>query len=300
MWAAVLVTTLVSGILFPSFAVMDEVHPGAWAGGWWEKNQLGGHAARAVFLFAFLAWRDAAWRRGWIGALVVGLSLVALSKSATALLSVLVGFGVLASASWMVRGWKRSILFIWLGVSVVSALALTYAVAPGALLALIGRDATLTGRTDIWAQLIDAIRQKPWLGYGYQAFWGVDSEPRYWLQKAVEWLAPSGHNGWLDLAVSLGLIGVGLFALDLVMTLVRATRATAMAPVGVVALGMIAQFLLFSMSESIILFQNSIIWLTYVMVSVKLALDGAGVRSRSSTAFPAKARVQGRTGTLPA
>jgi O-antigen ligase len=137
----------------------------------------------------------------------------------------------------------------------------------------------LTGRTDIWAHLIDAIDQKPWLGYGYQAFWGADSEPRYWLQKAVEWPAPSGHNGWLDLAVSLGLVGAGVFALDLALTLARATRAAAIAPVGVAALGMLAQFLLFSMSESIILFQNSIIWLTYVMVSVKLALDGAGMRS---------------------
>ena len=47
------------------------------------------------------------------------------------------------------------------------------------------------------------------LGYGYLAFWGLDSEPRYWLQKAVDWNAPSGHNGWLDLAISLGLVGGG-------------------------------------------------------------------------------------------
>jgi O-antigen ligase len=80
--------------------------------------------------------------------------------------------------------------------------------APGVLLSLIGRDPTFTGRTDIWDALLQAISHKPLLGYGYLAFWGLDSEPRYWLAQAVDWDAPSGHNGWLDLAISLGIVGV--------------------------------------------------------------------------------------------
>ncbi len=279
MWFAVLAVTLVSGLVAPHFAIMDEVHPGAWSGGWWEKNQLGGHAARAVFLFAFLAWRDVSWRRGWLVASALGLLLVALSTSVTAQLATLIGFAVLASAWWMVRGWRRSILFVWLCGSAVGGFLVAYLVAPGALLGLIGRDASFTGRTDIWTQLFAAIRDRPWLGYGYQAFWAEDSAPRYWLQKAVEWAAPSGHNGWLDLAVSLGLVGATLFAVDFLLAFGRAIRASSAAPVGVFAIGVLAQFLLFSMSESIILVQNTIVWMTYVMVSVKLALDGAGVVS---------------------
>src|SRR5262245_18714054 len=105
------------------------------------------------------------------------------------------------------------------------------------------------------------------------AFWGLDSEPRYWLQKAVAWDAPSAHNGWLDLAVSLGLTSVAIYAIDVVLSAWRAAKLSTVSPVGVFAIGFLAQFMLFAMSESIILAQNSTLWATYVFVSCKLSLE---------------------------
>jgi O-antigen ligase len=159
-----------------------------------------------------------------------------------------------------------------------------YAVAPGLLLGLIGKDETLTGRTDIWVELAAAISQKPALGYGYLAFWGLDSEPRYWLEKAVAWNAPSGHNGWLDLAISLGITGVIVFAIDAVAATGRAVKLSLRSPAGVFAIGFLAQFMLFAMSESIILAQNSILWATYAFVSAKLALEARQSITPESTA----------------
>ena len=49
-WFALMAASFISGIVVPGFGVMHEVHPGAWSGGWSEKNALGGHAARAAFL----------------------------------------------------------------------------------------------------------------------------------------------------------------------------------------------------------------------------------------------------------
>lgn len=274
-WLALCVATLVAGLVAPSFAVDHDTHVGAWTGGWWEKNQLGGHAARAAYLFAFLAWRDAALRKVWIGAFILGVGLVGLSTSATALLGLILGCGVLGLSWQMVKGRQRSLLLVWAGGSTLATLTLVYVMAPGVLLSLIGKDPTLTGRTDIWNELGRAISARPLLGYGYQAFWAPLSEPRYWLQQAVDWAAPSGHNGWLDLAVSLGLVGAALFAVDFLLTIWRAVKASATSPAGVFALGALAQFALFSMSESIILWQNSIIWATYAFISAKLALDAA-------------------------
>lgn len=300
-WLALMAASLISGLLTPGFGVMSETHPGAWSGGWWEKNQLGGHAARATFLFAFLAWRDDAHRRLWGFALVIALALVVLSTSATALLGVLLGLGVLAGASWMLRGKRHGVVLMWAGLSAVGVLAMVYVAAPGVLLGLIGRDATLTGRTDIWAELMRAISERPWLGHGYMAFWAPDSEPRYWLAQAVDWNAPSGHNGWLDLAISLGLVGVLVFAIDLTIALFRAVGQVVDSPVGVFAAGFIAQFLLFAMSESLIAQQNSILWASYVFVSAKLAMDAAERRRvRAGSAphilrdplVPTKARTQ--------
>ena len=298
-WLALMLTSFIAGIVAPGFAVMSEIHPDAWMGGWGEKNALGGHAARASFLFAFLAWRDSNHRRAWMIGLIVALALVVLSRSATSLLGALLGLGVIGAAWWMLKGRRHALALVWAGVAGLGLLVLIYATAPGILLGLIGKDETLTGRTDIWIELAAAIEQKPALGYGYLAFWGLDSEPRYWLEKAVAWNAPSGHNGWLDLAVSLGFIGVALFAIEVAATTWRAARLALRSPAGVFALGFLAQFMLFTMSESIILAQNSILWATFAFVSAKLALGRKSAIVQSQTPQSAAPSV-GPASTAPA
>ncbi len=272
-WFALMAASFVAGIVAPGFAVMHEIHPGAWSGGWGEKNEMGGHAARAAFLFAFLAWRDAPYRKWWGAGLLIALLLVLLSKSATALLGAALGLGVLGAAWWMLKGRRWSLALVWGALCVIGGAMMIYAVAPEVLLGVIGKDATLTGRTDIWVELGAAIEKRPVLGYGYLAFWGLDSEPRYWLGRAVDWNAPSGHNGGLDLAISLGAIGVIVFAIDVTVSAWRAARLSMMSPAGVFAVGFLAQFMLFAMSESIILAQNSVLWATYVFVAGKLAME---------------------------
>jgi O-antigen ligase len=271
-WFLLMAASFIAGLVAPGFARMSEVHVGAWVGGWSEKNALGGHAARASFLLAFLAWRDPAYRRWWIGGALLALVLVIFSSSATALLGAGVGLGMLFAAWWMLKGKHWSLAFVWCGATILGLVVLAYITMPDVLLGLLGKDETLTGRTDIWASLGEAIEERPVLGYGYLAFWGLDSEPRYWLERAVDWNAPSGHNGWLDLAISLGVVGVAIYTIDLVITLWRAGRLSLSSPAGVFALGFLAQFLLFAMSESIIIAQNSILWATYAFVGAKLAL----------------------------
>jgi exopolysaccharide production protein ExoQ len=272
-WFVLMAASLVTGLFAPQFARMNEIHVGAWVGGWSEKNALGGHAARASLLFAFLAWRDASHRKWWAGGVLMTITLLILSSSATALLGAALGLGVLLAAWLMLKGRRWSLAFAWLGVTVGSLVVLAYLTMPDVVLGLLGRDETLTGRTEIWTALGEAAEKKPAFGYGYLAFWGIDSEPRYWLERAVDWDAPSGHNGWLDLAISLGLVGVSIYAIDLAITLWRAARLSMASPAGVFALGFLAQFMLFAMSESIVIAQNSILWATYVFVGAKLALS---------------------------
>lgn len=294
-WFVLMAASFIAGVIAPGFARMDEVHVGAWMGGWSEKNALGGHAARASFLFAFLAWRDRTHRKWWLGGLLISLALVVLSRSATSLLGAMLGLGVIGAAWWMRKGRRWTLALVWAGFTGLALAVLVFIAAPGMVLGLIGKDATLTGRTDIWAELFSAISQKPALGYGYLAFWGLDSEPRYWLERAVDWNAPSGHNGWLDLAISLGLVGVAIYTIDLMTTAWRAGRLSLVSPVGVFAIGFLAQFMLFAMSESIIAAQNSILWVTYVFVGAKLALQ----TSQSMTPLNAAPKV-GAARTAPA
>ena len=272
-WLFMAFVSFVSGVIAPGFAVMDEVHVGAWRGMWWEKNALGGHMARASFLMAFLLIMDRPWRMVWGGGLLLCAALVILSTSKTALLGMLLGFAVLVAGAWMRRGVATTISTIWLGVVVLGGAAMILVFAPEVVFQLLGRDATLTGRTDIWTALMDAISARPWFGYGYAAFWGADSEPAYMVRLATEWLVPTAHNGWIETALSIGLVGLAGFALSFVLFLVRSAILATSDWTGLFALGVVAQFLLFSLSESIALQQNTIVWVTYVAIAAKVALS---------------------------
>lgn len=276
-WLLLAFISLAAGIVAPSFGVMDEIHVGAWRGLWWEKNTMGGHMARAAFLFAFLFLMDRRWRLIWGGGVMLCAVLVLLSTSKTALLGLMLGFGVLAMAAWMRRGPVTTISTVWLGVISVGAFAGVMMFAPELVFQLLGRDATLTGRTDIWAALFDAIAERPWLGYGYAAFWGAESQPAYMVRLATEWLVPTAHNGWLETALSLGLLGMFGLAICYLVMMGRAVMLAFRSWSGVFACGVGLQFLLFSLSESIALQQNAIVWVTFVAVAVKVAMPQRAV-----------------------
>ena len=67
------------------------------------------------------------------------------------------------------------------------------------LLSMLGKDPTLTGRTDIWGYVIPDIYQRPLLGWGYQAFWSTDNPAAWAISNALHWWVPQAHNGMLEI-----------------------------------------------------------------------------------------------------
>ena len=91
----------------------------------------------------------------------------------------------------------------------VSALAFTaFSFFGEDLLAVVGRDATFTGRTDIWRIVLDAIGQKPLLGFGYYA--ATVDFMRPLLVGAIGQAAVDAHNGYLDVMLGTGIVGLVL------------------------------------------------------------------------------------------
>ena len=71
-----------------------------------------------------------------------------------------------------------------------------------------GRDATLTGRTDLWASVLK-IRDNDLVGAGYEAFWLGDRLKALWSEY---YFRPNqAHNGYLEMFLNLGWIGLCLF-----------------------------------------------------------------------------------------
>jgi exopolysaccharide production protein ExoQ len=83
-----------------------------------------------------------------------------------------------------------------------------------------GRDITLTGRTNLWIDVLNNAKKNPVLGVGYGAFWvghiGYNMYPlSSWSRVTPGWRPNQGHNGYIDVFVDLGVIGVILLLIIL-------------------------------------------------------------------------------------
>ncbi|WP_417492735.1 O-antigen ligase family protein [Maricaulis sp.] len=266
-------------IAVPSMGIDHAVHAGAWKGVFWEKNTLGAMMAwGAVSGYAASRVDPKHWLF-WMGCAAMCVALVLLSTSKTALLSCLLGTGIVIGIALCRRGFGFASLMIFLGLTVGITIATIMLIAPVEALQALGRDATLTGRTDIWGVLIEEIRTVPWTGYGYMAFWTAENGPVFWVRQATHWDVPTAHNGWIEIALAIGVPGVVLTAMVYLHAFLRAVGRIFRGPETYWALAFIAMVLLVSISESNLVHQNSLGWVLFVATSAKLA-ERRGKRSQ--------------------
>ncbi|MCF6293141.1 MAG: O-antigen ligase family protein [Robiginitomaculum sp.] len=257
-------------LLLPELGIMSEIHPGAWAGIYSEKNQFGMNMAIAAHLalsaMIFVPKR----RLLWGAVLVLTIALVLLSTSKTSLIAlVLTLFAALVI--YLVRtGPRIAVPLIYFSLVFGVGLMLAVQFFPDFMFSLIGREPTLTGRTEIWASLMEQINNRPWFGYGYAVFWFDETGPVYWVRQQTEWLVPSAHNGWLETWLSIGLVGVVGFALAYLVAFVSALRGLLTGKQAYWTVISMLIFLMFSISESNILQQNNLGWILFAATAAKL------------------------------
>jgi exopolysaccharide production protein ExoQ len=95
---------------------------------------------------------------------------------------------------------------------------------PDPILEMMGKDPTLTGRTEIWGYVIDNILRKPMLGWGYFGFWLPGNPAAMEIANKVKWFVPQAHNGLLELLLNVGVVGTSIFILLFSRTVVFAFR----------------------------------------------------------------------------
>jgi exopolysaccharide production protein ExoQ len=150
----------------------------------------------------------------------------------------------------------------------------------------LGRDLTLTGRTGIWAILLQSVQKHPMLGYGYSAFWtGMDGESGQ-LYMTLHWVFSYAHNGFLEILLQVGMIGVAAVLLMLLKAIANAfvcVRNEDSAGVDWLV-GVLFLTLLYNFDEGTILYPHSLVSVMFVMTCGGLAMARARVRERVRTA----------------
>lgn len=192
-----------------------------------QKNSFGMGLLSGMLALSFGALSRGTLR--WTDCLIAGAFLlcVILSRSTTSLLLSLTICGItpllLALDS---RGAPRIVALIGLVLAAVSACLLLATTSMADLLELLGKDSSLTGRTEIWEAIDEAIARRPTLGYGYSAFWIDGSREVLRVWDHVAWEVISAHSGYRELMLQFGYVGLVLLATMTGITLAFSIRAT--------------------------------------------------------------------------
>jgi O-antigen ligase len=219
--------------------------------------------------------------------LVICVFLVLMTQSKTSLLCLMLGTGAVAGLWAMKRGGAAfAIIALWFGVVLTAGALYVFITDPAMVLKALGKDPSLTGRTDIWEALMREVSERPWTGFGYQAFWGRESVPAAFIRAETQWPVPSAHNGWIDLLIQLGWPGaitVGItVALATIVTIFRIGGSGARE--GYFAVGYLLVFLLLSLSESVLLSHANLPWtLLLAILARALAFSADPVRAPLAT-----------------
>ena len=183
---------------------------GNWRGLFGHKNTAGAAMAMFIIIGLFVAGTGRSVAGVTIAATAAVFLLLTQSKNSIVLLPVtlVLALGVERAKSL----WAR--FSIGLGPLVLLNLLTVGTVYLESLKRLVEHlpiDQTFTGRTQIWAFVAEHIAERPFFGQGLRAFWYtntvVDAEAA-----GNEWIAGvvNSHNGYLDLALTIGLPGLAL------------------------------------------------------------------------------------------
>ncbi len=277
-----MVAGALAALLVPSIGRMYEGGEGEWQGLQTHKNGFAFWMALTSALWFLHAINHQKSRRLSIGLAILSFFVMIPTQSGASKPMFLLMIGVILISKlvkYLRRLNFRKFVVITLFITIFSGLFFAIVVISGPLiLALLGKDASLTGRTDFWPQLMQAVWRKPLLGYGYAGFWqswrGYDNPARSIIVGSSEFVPPHAHNGYLEILLSTGFIGITLFTLSLLTTIVSFILLTRHSRSGEAETAAI--LLIFVLLSS---FSESKLWLIneytliFFILSIRLSID---------------------------
>ncbi len=234
-----------------------------------------------------LRWNKGAWDQMLL--IAMGVWLLEQSKSKTALLCIAVGMFVMLRPKFLVTKLFNRLLFI---MALTTPLLLFFSqqfnsvIEP--MVKALGRDMTFTGRGNIWAH-ITLKTVNPIVGYGYWNFWG--GPDGYEIARDMKTVIPNAHNGYLDIYLDGGFIGLALLFMVLIVCGSRIMRKVKATPDGglfaKVRFSILIVVIIYNLSESTFA-RMEMIWFTTLMMMVEFPTNALSKKKRPAT-FESKA-----------
>lgn len=266
-----LISSLLISLFLPQYGVMDGLHYGRWSGVYVHKNLLGRVAGLGTVFFPFYAIRNRTFRLPSIGLTLLSVFLLYMAESATSYIVVIILVGCILLYQFV----KTQQNFVMVMTPYIFGLLVAVLFFGFGLIELFfgffERDLTLTGRTNLWPFVIEMIQRRPWIGYGYSGFWLGENGPSYEIWR-WSWDTPHAHNGFLDIALDIGLVGLALVLFGFFRSYAQAyifykNAKSFNASWPIIYMTFI---LLNNLTESVILKTNDMYWILYIAAATSV------------------------------
>jgi len=211
----------------------------------------------------------------------IGVWLLITANSATSLVCFLLGAGLmLTTRLGFMRRKTAAVHVLVLSLAVSAGLVMLLGGGASAARAL-GRNPTLTGRTDIWAAVIP-MATNPLVGAGFESFWLSPSvHDRLW-QVIPGLPLNEAHNGYIEAYLELGWLGLALIGLILIDGYRRSVKAFRRDPqLGSLLIAYVLTAIVYSVTEAGFRMMFPM-WIFFLLAVIEASSIAAGVGDGAS------------------
>jgi exopolysaccharide production protein ExoQ len=284
-WIVVL-SSIMFAVALPKYGIDHRIYTaGSWQGVFIYKNTC---SVMATFLLSVAFYMPVYSLRGKLlraayVLLTVFLVLMTRARTGWILLAVLLAYVVIMKLVGSFKAGDRMAVVVLLAM-VFTVLAVVCALYSREMFVALGKDPTLTGRTEIWKLSVDSAMKRPLFGYGYRAFWtGTLQGESAHIALLEKWTVTGAHNGLLETWLDLGLIGVGMVLIALAVGVRNGVTCLkhGTTPHAKWYLSIIVMTIVSNIAEMTLMFPNYLTWIMCVLACVGLAHESKQIRRQA-------------------